>query len=141
MAIKVKDAAAAAAKFVQRAQAAAPDYKAGVTGAGSLWATNAQAANDTYVQGVTTAAQAGRFKAGIVAAGASKYENNAATKGAARYPTGVAQAGPAWQDKTSRFLQVIAGLTLPPRAPRGAPQNSQRSQIVSDALHKARMSS
>lgn len=139
MAIKVKDVQASAQKFVARAQAAASDYKTGVSGAGSLWANNAQAANDTYVQGVTAAANAGRYRQGVQTAGATKYENNASTKGAQRYPQGVAAAGPSWADKTAKFLQVISSLNLPPRAPRGSPQNVTRVQMIADALHKARL--
>jgi len=140
MAVKVKDASASASKFVARAQQAAPDYQKGVQGAGALWAQNAASANDTYVAGVTAAANAGRYKAGITQAGPQRYEVAATTKGAQRYPTGVAAAGPHWQDKTSKFLGVISNLTLPPRAPRGSPQNMQRASAIADALHKAKMS-
>lgn len=139
MAIKVKDAAASAQKFVQRAQAAAPDYVKGVQGAGQAWQTNAAAANDSYVAGVTTAANAGRFAKGVNAAGGAKYEAAAAGKGAQRYPQGVAQSGPNWQAKTQPFLDTISSLTLPPRRPKGDPANFQRSQLVAEALRKRKV--
>jgi hypothetical protein len=139
MAIKVKDAAASATKFVQRAQAAAPDYQRGVQGAGQTWQTNAAAANDSYVAGVTAAANAGRFARGINAAGGQKYEAAAAGKGAQRYPQGVASAGPTWQAKTQPYLDTLAGLQLPPRRPKGDPANFQRVQIVGDALRKKKV--
>lgn len=141
MAVKVKDAASSAAKFVQRSQAAAPDYQKGVQGAGNTWAQNAAAANDTYVAGVTAAANAGRYQKGIQKAGANKYETNAAGKGAQRYPSGVAQAGPAWQSGTQPYLDTIAGLNLPPRAPKGSPANYQRAQAVGTALHNKKIGS
>lgn len=139
MPIAVKDAAASAAKFAQRAQAAAPDYAKGVQGAGQKWQTNAAAANDAYVAGVTAAANAGRFAKGVNNAGPAKYATNASGKGAQRYPQGVATAAPAWQAGTAPFLTTIANLNLPPRRPKGDPANYQRSQMVGDALRKAKL--
>ena len=139
MAIKVADASSSAQKFVNRSQAAAPDYQKGVAGAGQSWATNSQAAADTWGQGVQQAVANGRYAKGIAAAGASKYETAASGKGAQRYPQGVATAGPTWQDKTVPYLQVIANLTLPPRRPKGDPANFQRSQMVADALRKKKV--
>ena len=69
MPINVKDVGASATKFVQRAQAAAPDYQKGVQGAGAHWQTQAAASNDTYVAGVTAAAVgAGVDGTGVAAA-------------------------------------------------------------------------
>lgn len=139
MPIQVKDAAASAQKFVQRAQAAAPDYTKGVQGAGAHWQANAAAANDSYVQGVTAAANAGRYAKGVNAAGGAKYEQKASTIGAQRYPQGVAQAGPNWQNGAGPFLQTIAGLNLPPRRPKGDPANIARVQMITDALRKKKV--
>jgi hypothetical protein len=140
MAIAVKDAATASTKYVQRAQSAAPDYQKGVTGAGTLWQTNTVAANDAYVQGVTQAAQSGRFAKGVQAAGGAKYEAKASTVGAQRYPQGVATAGPAWQNNTAPYLATIASLNLPPRRPKGDPANIARVQMVTNALRKKKVS-
>ena len=140
MPLKVKDATASAQKYVQRAQAAAPDYQKGVTGAGSTWVAHSTAANDSYVAGVTAAANAGRFAKGIMAAGPGKYESNASGKGAQRYPQGVAQAGPLWQQKTQPYLDVLASLNLPGRRPTGDPSNWLLPQMVGDALRKKKLS-
>jgi hypothetical protein len=138
MAINVKDVSASATKFVQRAQAAAPDYQKGVQGAGANWQAQSAAANDTYVAGVTAAANAGRYKNGV-ANKASKYETNAAGKGAQRYPQGVAQAGPAWQSGFQPYASVLSSLNLPPRRPKGDPSNYTISQAVGTALHAKKM--
>lgn len=139
MALKVKDAASAATKFVQRAQAAAPDYTKGVTGAGSTWQAHAAAASDAWGQGVQAAVAGGRFVKGVNAAGGGKWEAAATTKGAQRYPQGVATAGPAWQANTGPYLDVISSLNLPPRRPKGDPANFQRAQMVADALRKKKV--
>ena len=138
MAINVKDVASSATKFVQRSQAAAPDYQKGVQSAGANWQAQSTAANDTYVAGVTAAANAGRYRNGV-ANKASKYESNAAGKGAQRYPQGVAQAGPNWQAGFQPYASTLQSLTLPPRRPKGDPSNYQISQAVGDALHKKKM--
>jgi len=139
MALMVKDAASSATKFVQRAQAAAPDYAKGVAGAGARWAAATAGANDSYVAGVTAAANAGRFKKGVEAAGPAKYETAATGKGAQRYAPGIQLAGPNWQNKTSPYLDTIASLTLPPRRPKGDPSNYVRSQAVGEALRKKKV--
>lgn len=139
MAINVKDASQASQKYVQRAQAAAPDYAKGVQGAGAAWQSNSVAANDAYVTGVTQAANAGRYQKGVTAAGGSKYESRASTVGAQRFPQGVAAAGPDWSSKTAPYLQTIAALTLPPRRPKGDPGNLQRVQMITEALRKKKI--
>lgn len=139
MALKVKDAATAATKFVQRAQAAAPDYAKGVTGAGNTWQAHTAAASDAWGAGVQAAVANGRFGKGVARVGGQKWETASAGKGAQRYPQGVAQAGPAWQANTGPYLDTIASLNLPPRRPKGDPANYQRSQMVADALRKKKV--
>jgi hypothetical protein len=141
MAIKVKDPTASAKKFVANASAAAPAYAAGVQAAGQTWQTNSAAAESNFVQGVTTAANAGRYSAGVNKAGASKYSTNAAGKGAQRYPAGVAAAGPTWQQNVQPYLTTIANLTLPPKGPTGSPQNIQRVQTIATALRAQKLGS
>lgn len=139
MAIKVKDAATAAAKFVQRGQAAAPDYQKGVAASGEAWLANSTASKETYAQGVQEAIGRDAFAKGVVKAGAAKFTTAASGKGAQRYPQGVATAGPAWAEGTQPFLTTLAGLTLPPRRPKGDPGNMARVQAVTDALRKRKL--
>ena len=67
MPIDVKDASTAAAKWMQRAQSAAPDYANGVKNAGSKWQTNTVAAEQTWGDGVTAAVGSKRFSKGVSA--------------------------------------------------------------------------
>jgi len=139
MAVRVKDAATAAKKFVNNAQVAGPAYTQGVQNAGPTWAANTKAAADTWAQGVTQAAQQGRFGAGINSASTNKFQTRASTVGPQRFQAGVAAAGDAWQNNTQPFLNVIQGLNLPPRAPKGSPQNIQRVQMIADALRAKKL--
>lgn len=139
MAIKVKDAAAAAKKFVTRGQAAAGDYKDGVTGAGQDWQAKTTAAADSYAQGVQDAIGRGAFAKGVNTSGGAYYEQKAAGIGAQRFPQGIAQAGPDWQKGVEPYLQTISSLSLPPRGPKGAPQNMDRAAMVAMALRRRKV--
>lgn len=139
MAIKVKDAGSAAAKFTQRAAAAAGDYQTGVQGAGEDWARNAAASVDNYNAAVQEAITRGAFARGVSKAGGAKFAQRASTVGARRFPEGVREAAPAFQEGVAPYLQVISGLTLPPRRPKGDPANMQRVQAVTEALRRRKV--
>jgi hypothetical protein len=139
MAIKVKDAGTAASKFTQRAAAAAGDYQAGVQGAAEDWQRNTAASADNYAAAVQEAITRGAFQRGVQAAGGAKFASRAATTGARRFPEGVREGGPAFQAGVQPYLQTIAGLTLPPRRPKGDPANFQRVQVIGDALRRRKV--
>lgn len=138
-AIQVKDTGSIAAKFRTRASAAAPDYAAGVQSAGQAWESNTRAAVDSYQQGVQEAIARGAFARGVAAAGASKYTENAVKLGTQRYPTGVQNAEGAYARGVGRFLDVIKGLNLPARGPKGSPANMERANVVARALRAAKV--
>ena len=139
MAIRVKDAASSAQRFTTRAQGAQVDYQTGVSNAGQAWATNTAAANDAYKAGVQQAITRDAFAKGVQKAGGAKYSANASGKGAERYSSGVGSAGSAWQTGVSKYLGVIASLTLPPRRPKGSPDNIQRVAMIATALRAAKI--
>jgi len=140
MAIEMKDTAAIAAKFVQRAQAAGSEYKGGVAGKGAKWQSNTAASEDTYGQAVTAAVGRRAFSRGVAKAGAAKYETKASDIGATRYPQGVAGAGAAYAAGFEPYAGVLKGVALAPRAPKGAPQNLERVRAVTEALHNKKIS-
>lgn len=139
MAVRVKDVAMSAQKFVSRAQAASGDYKTGVSNAGQRWHDAAKASSDTWKAGVQDAVGRNAFATGVDKAGPAKYQDNATNKGSQRYGPGVAAAQATWQNNVSPFLNVIAGLNLPTRQPKGNPANYARVQAVGDALRAAKL--
>jgi hypothetical protein len=141
MALNVKDAQSSAAKFVARAQAAGAAYTQGVQAAGDIWQQHTAAAGEAFAAGVNAAISSGRFAKGVNRAGAAKYVSAAAGKGAQRYPQGVAAAGPAWQNGVQPYLTMMAGLSLPPRMPRGDPGNLQRVAAVANANRALKLKS
>lgn len=139
MSIQTKDISAVASKWSQRAQAAGADYTAGVKSPRNDWATQTGNASSAWEAGVQAAVGNGRFQRGVAAAGTAKWQANAVNKGAARYPQGVATAGPTYSTNFGPFLDTIKGVTLPPRSPRGSPNNIQRVQAIADALHRKKI--
>jgi hypothetical protein len=137
MAIVMKDTATIARKFAQRAQAAAGEYKSGVD-ATTDWAGPTQAAAPNYDQGVTAAIGRQAFQKGVAAAGTAKWKDKASNVGSTRYPQGVAGAEQAYAAGFDKFANVLKGVPLGPRGPKGAPQNLQRVADVANALHRAK---
>ena len=138
MALQLKDTATIARKFVSRAQAAGAEYKAGVETTAVDWAATTAAAAQTYADGVTLSIARGAFQKGVSAAGTGKWKEKASNIGASRYGQGVAGAEGAYAQGFEKFANVLKGLSLPPRAPKGSPQNIARVQAVADALHRAK---
>lgn len=139
MAIATKDIGTIASKWSARAQSAGPDYAAGVKSTTKDWAGLTAAAADNFAAGVSQAVADGRFSKGVTAAGTPKWQAAAAGKGAQRYPTGVAAGQSAFSTGFAPYLQVIQNTTLPPRSPRGSPNNVQRVSAITSALHNKKV--
>jgi len=134
--LQVKDAATVAQKWATRAGAAAGDYAAGVNGTTKDWASDTAASAGAWAAGVNAATANGSFAKGVNAAGTAKWKAKAANVGAQRYPQGVGAAKPYYQTGITAVLQVLSGITLPARGPKGDPGNLNRVAIVAQALRK-----
>lgn len=139
MAIQVAAAADAAKKYAQRAANAQGDYASGIKGKGTQWQTATAGAADNWEAGVQAAITRKAFSKGVTAAGGTKYEQNATTVGPARYAQGVQNGASNWAAGVQPYLDTLSNLTLPPKGPKGAPQNMQRAQAVADALRKKKV--
>lgn len=134
--LQVKSADVVAKKWAARAGAAGADYAAGVQATTKDWAADTAAAAPAWAAGVQAAAGNGSFAKGVNAAGTAKWKAKASNVGAQRYPAGVAAAAPYYQAGISAVLQVLTGISLPPRGPKGDPGNMNRASIVAQALRK-----
>jgi len=139
MAIRVKDVGASAKKFVANAGRSAGDYTEGVKGAGQEWETNTRAAGQNWADGTQAAITDKRFEKGVAEAGAAKYTTRAGSLGAQRYPTGVAASEQDFARGVAPYLQIIASTDLPPRRPKGDPQNMQRANVLAQRLRAAKV--
>jgi hypothetical protein len=139
VAIAIKDIGTLQAKYTTRAQNAVQDYKAGVQQPKRSQSASAIAAVGAWQQAVSSTLAANRFTSGLRAAGDAGWQQGALTLGATRYPSGIVAGAPKWATNTAPYLQVIAGLTLPPAGIRGSDQNIARVQAVDTALHAAKV--
>lgn len=137
----VRSAADSAKKFVQRAQAAAPDYASGVAGAGPRWQAGTEAANDAYKQGVQESLADDRFVRGVRKAGAGKYQTNASKLGPDRFRTGVANAEAAYVGGVQPFISAMQGFDYGPSGSRGSAQRRQRIDRHIDLMRKTKKES
>src|SRR5258708_39947432 len=88
MAVIVKSIAAAATKWVARAQTAVEDYTDGVAGTQKDQAALAEAAEPTSAAGVATAAQNDALARGVARAGPAGWKAGVGRQGARRFGTG-----------------------------------------------------
>ena len=139
MALAVKDAAMAGDKFVARGQAAGADYTAGIRGSGERWKANTKAGKDNWVQGVQESITRNAFEKGVDAAGAAGFEDRATSVGPQRFAQGIGQAKNKWIQNTTPYLNMMSGLSLTPRGPKGSPQNQQRSAEVATANRRKKV--
>lgn len=139
--VAIKQMSAIAQKFVTRAQAAQGDYQTGIAAVPpGAWEAATAAAADSFAAGVTAAVASGRFAKGVVGKG-PKWARKATSLGPTRYAAGVAAAGQDFTTGFQKYHDILAGLSLGPRGPRGAPGNYMRATSTGTALHTARVGS
>lgn len=136
----VKSLDRATKKWVNRAAVSQDAYTDGVQNPRVDWAAATAAAEGAYKTGVTQAMTANRFGAGVKKAGTQKWQENAQAKGPGRWSEGVALSQGAYEKGFAPYRQVIEGVNLPPRGPKGDPNNIKRVQMIADALHKKKVS-
>jgi hypothetical protein len=139
MAIQIKSADAIAKKYAARGSAAGSDYTAGVQNPRQDWNAATIAAAPNFAAGVQAAIGNGSFAKGVNAAGTAKWQRKAAGVGAQRFGPGVQAAQGDYMNGVSPYLQVLAGLSLPPRGPKGDPGNIQRVAAVAAALRAKKL--
>jgi hypothetical protein len=135
----VRNISQSADKFVRRAQAATQDYQAGIQSPRAPWQESTSAAAPVYQAAMAESLAQNRYQKGVNASSNSEWSTAAITKGAPRFAPGVAAAKDKWQRKFQPYANVIQGVTLSPRGPKGSPQNLQRVADIANALHAAKV--
>jgi hypothetical protein len=115
------------------------DYQAGVQNPRRDWSQATIAAESAWAQGVQEAAAGGRFGRGVQQAGTQKWQRKTIDLGVNRWPEGVARSAPDFQAGFDKFRQIISNTQLPPRGPKGSPQNIERVRVMAAALHDAKV--
>jgi len=139
MAIKVKPLADVVKKWVDVTPARSAYYESEASIAGADWEKGATAAATAYKAGVTAPNIEKMFTGGIKRAGAAKYERKVKAVGVSRFGPGVIAAEADFNTGVAPTLDVIRGITLAPRAPRGSLANYARVQAIGVELNKKRL--
>lgn len=139
MALQIPDSATLGAKYVKRASAASPEYKAGVANPRRPQAASAIAAKATWAAATQAAIDRDGFAKGLQKSGEAKWQNNSATLGGTRYGPGVTNAQGEWQAGVDPYLATLRSIDIGPKGLKGSPENYQRSQKVGDALHAQKL--
>lgn len=124
-------------KWQRRASVAAQDYTLGVQNPRMAWDVAAKAGEANFKTAVIQAANDGRFGRGVARVGNDKWLKGATQKGPSRFVEGVNIGGPNFQDRINTVLNTIEGVSLPPRGPKGSPQNYNRVTPIGEALRRA----
>lgn len=130
----VRDAASSAEKWSRVSQGRTQDFTSGIQAPRRGWKEGATAAKASYIAGVQASLTKDAWGKGINRTTNEQVQQKAVTVGAARYAPGIAASVQVYQDRIQPYLQVISGLTLPPRGPRGDPRNLERVRIIATAL-------
>lgn len=127
-------------KFVTRAAAAVDAYHDGVLNPRQDWQASTLAAKERHRKAVTESLARDDWSRAIGNTPSSYQQQQAATLGPARFSQGVSQAGDKYERAVTPYLDTIAGLSLPPRGPKGDPTNMKRAEMVASALHAKKRS-
>ena len=138
--MEIKPLSKIADKWGTNSALAGDSYRDGVQSPRRSWAASAAAADQARRDGLAAADARNAFVNGVNQAGDTKWKNNATVLGPARFRQGVSNAKPSFQAGFSKYHGVISGVTLPPRGPKGSPENIERVRAVADALHSAKVS-
>ena len=114
-------------------------YEKNAPPAGPRWEANTVAAAGVWKAAMSVAGIEKRFAGGAKRAGAAKFSRKVKDVGVARFPGGVTAAKPDMEAGVGPFRDVIDGLTVSARGPRGSAQNYKIVSEVGDALHKKRL--
>lgn len=115
-------------------------YTEGVQSPRRSWEASTMAADEARKEGLAAADGRDAFRKGVNAAGDEKWKSRATSLGPSRFSQGVQVAKPAFSAGFSKYHGVISGATLPPRGPKGSPENIDRVRVVAEALHNAKIS-
>ena len=114
-------------------------YEKNAPPAGPRWEANASAAAAVWKASVSVAGIEKRFSGGVKKAGAAKYSRKVKDVGVGRFPGGVTAAKADMEAGVGPFRDVIDGLSVKARGPRGSAENYAIVKEVGDALHKKRL--
>lgn len=136
--LEVPSASDIADKWVEVTPARSTYYADNAKGSGDKMERNAIAAKGTYNTAIKAPGIADRFAGGLKGSGA-KYNRKVESVGVDRFSTGIEAAKTDMEAGVGPYRDLLDGMTIADRKPRGDPANYKISQDVGDKLHKKRL--
>ena len=137
--ITVKSAAEVAQKWADVTPGKASYYEVEAPAAAEEWERATAAAGAVYKAGIAVAGIEKRFVGGVKRAGAAKFRRKVTDVGVSRYGPGVGAAKADMEAGFAPYRDVLDGMDIPDRGPRGSPGNYAIVEKVGTALHKKRL--
>ena len=135
----VPSADAIAKKWKEEAPKRATYYQAETPAAADTWEANTKAAKATYKASLLVSKIEERF-AGGVDGQAGKFKRKVVDVGVDRYGPGIEAAESDMRDGIGPYRDVLDGLEVPDRKPRGDPANLKIVEKIFKQLHAKRLS-
>lgn len=114
-------------------------YKDGINSPRADWKERTVAADDARKAGLAAADERDAFVEGVEDAGTAKWKERSLKFGPTRFSQGVKETGDDYAKGFAPFHSVIAQLSLPPRGPKGSPENIERVKVIAEALHNEKI--
>lgn len=115
------------------------DYRTGIQNPRRPWVDATVQAEDAWGAGVQAAIANDTWINGVQRAGNTKWQQGALSVGVQRWAQGVQNAGDRYRAGFEPYANVIRGVDLPPRGPKGDPGNIERVRTIATALHQAKI--
>lgn len=125
--------------WARRAAQASDEYKDGVLNPRRDWESSTVGAKEVYESALQESFGRNAFVQGVEKAGTKKWQLKASTLGPGRYSEGVRAAVGEFEEGFKPFHARIAATDLPPRGPKGSPENIERVRIIAEALHNEKI--
>ena len=125
--------------WAKRASASRDEYLDGVNNPRKDWKDETAGASNRYQAGLETSFANKSFEKGVVSAGTGKWQERTKKLGPSRYSEGVRASEPDYRKGFEPYHSAIAGVDLPPRGPKGSPENIDRVRAIAETLHETKL--
>lgn len=113
--------------------------KEGVLNPRAPWKESTLAASELHKTATLEALNRDAFSKGVNKTPADRQKNRAAELGPARYAQGTAVSVDEYGAGFAPYREVISGVELKPKAPKGSPENYENVKLIGDALHEKKL--
>lgn len=128
----------AGAKWARRAGSATQEFTEGVASPRQNWKQATMASEQAHRAGTEAALREKRFVKGVQASTDERWMTKTLGKGAARFAQGVADAQQDYETGVAPYTNALNSVVLPPRGPKGDPNNINRVIAVNKALRQVK---